>query len=154
MKATLARLTHSSAARPRRSRSSLALALSVASTCIASCGGGTPLLREAPMPKSASATTVTSLPPPARVEVLPIRRNSECRWQDGYYRPRATFSMAGATEWIWTPGAWVVPTEGCRYARPRTEAERSKDGGRIAYFPPLYFDPTTGEACPQPAPCD
>lgn len=120
-----------------------------------SCGGTTPLLREGKGPEGGlPGTAVTSFPPPARVEVLPIRRNQECLWQDGYYRPRTTLGKGGGTEWVWTPGAWVLPIENCEYTRPRTLAESSDEGGRIVYFPPAFYDPTTKKTCPAPGECD
>lgn len=120
---------------------------------LSGCGGRTPLLREDLAPEPASPISVTSLPPAARVEVIPIRRDDACRWQDGYYRPRSSLNQGSATEWIWNPGSWANLPDNCRYEHPHTEAERGKEGGRILFFGPRFFDPVTKKACPPPPEC-
>jgi hypothetical protein len=59
-------------------------------------------------------------PPPARVELLPVRPDKVAVWVDGQWIWRRSL-------WSWMPGGWVTPPVGARYAP--WEFVRGADGG-------------------------
>jgi hypothetical protein len=102
------------------------------------CHGSVPLVPVGPPPSAPiPGLEVDTFPPPAKVEVIPLRRQSECYWQDGYWdaRPR----LFGSSEWNWRPGSWVLVPKGCYYAPPRTEVERSSTRHRLLYTRGAYY---------------
>lgn len=112
------------------------------------CGSSVALVPESP-PESARVrkpTRVPYPPPPAEIEVLPLRRRDECLWRDGFW------TWKGAS-FRWTNGAWVVPPEGCTYAKP--EARWEKNGGvtRLVYYPPEWQPEEPGTKCVEPRAC-
>jgi hypothetical protein len=124
----------------------LCVAISVAAFA-SGCAAELATVERGPQPESVAAGQVVESPPPrVRVEVIPLRRNPSCRFRDGYYRPRGT-------KWIWVPGAWVAPPDGCYYAPPETRYERRSSGTELVYLPGAFFDKTSGKKCPPPPAC-
>lgn len=93
-----------------------------------SCGSKNILLPTGPhIPQKESAPLrVKTPPPPARIEVVPLRRNSRCLYRDGHWSPR------GST-WTWSKGEWVLPPEGCYYAPPQTRYEDVELGTTLVH---------------------
>jgi len=58
----------------------------------------------APQPSDA-LVAVTQPPPPARVEVLPVRPSEQAVWVDGQWVWRRG-------RWAWLSGRWVAPPQG------------------------------------------
>lgn len=63
-------------------------------------------------------------PPAAQVELVPPQPSEDAVWVDGFYR------WTGR-DYIWTPGDWVVPEAGLKYAPPM--AVRLDDGSLVYY---------------------
>lgn len=90
---------------------------------------------------------VSKMPPPAKIEVVPLQRNEECRYLDGHYEP-----VAGS--WQWAQGAWVQPPANCYYAAPVTRYEKIQGGTTLVHRPGVWLERNEDEgACPAPTPC-
>lgn len=135
----------------RQETGNLATALSCAallSGILLACGGTTPTVktrvRSAP---EARPLRVPHPPPPAKIEVIPIRRNKECRYLDGYwdYRDDA---------WHWIKGAWVRPPDDCLYSPPRTRFEQSRAGTVLLYRPGEWYHLGQEGMCDDAVPCE
>jgi hypothetical protein len=63
-------------------------------------------------------------PPAARAEELPQQPSEDAVWIDGFHR------WTGR-DYLWTPGAWVVPEPGATYAPPSVVRRR---GGDLLYY--------------------
>jgi hypothetical protein len=63
-------------------------------------------------------------PPVARVELVPPQPSDDAVWVDGFHR------FVGG-DYRWTPGDWVVPARGMKYAPPMTV--RLDDGSLVYY---------------------
>ena len=85
-------------------------------------------------------------PPPAQVEVIPLRRREECLWRDGYW------GWKGAG-WRWTDGAWVIPPEACSYARPETRWVKENSSAKLLYFAPEWLPDEAETKCAEPRSC-
>lgn len=92
-------------------------------------------------------------PPPARVEVVPPKKQADHVWIDGQWD-------WDGSEWQWTEGTWTVPPKGAVYFTP-WQTERRADG-RLFFASSAWRDadgrPLNGPAgrsrCPgQPAGC-
>lgn len=71
-------------------------------------------------------------PPPARIEVIPLRRRDACLWLDGYWDARGN-------EWQWVKGTWVQAAPRCYYARPSTRFESTPAGTALVYQPGAWY---------------
>lgn len=113
-----------------------------------SCGGTTPTVRLGARPKNASAGVAVSFPPPpAKIEVIPLRRRDDCLWRDGYWEQRS-----GA--WVWVKGAWLEESQDCSYAPPVTRFESTPAGKTLVYRKGEWFRRDDSKtACDVPAPC-
>ncbi len=81
------------------------------SAALSSCSGGTQIVPHGPHRPEQKAVRVDEPTPPARVERVPLRQNSQCRWLDGYWE-------RSRRNWQWVKGRWVLPPKGC-YLRRR-----------------------------------
>jgi hypothetical protein len=119
-----------------------------------SCGGAVELVPRGSHGKGGPAPIeVSSLPKAARVEVIPLRRDSTCFWQDGHWDTRGEKGRAVGT-WFWKPGSWVHTLQNCRYAPPQTTIENTVSGTRLLYTPGAYYATGSGQLCPPPPPCE
>jgi hypothetical protein len=91
---------------------------------------------------------VRSAAPLAQIEVVPLRRNKRCYYQDGYWSPDGGV-------WIWTKGQWILPPPGCYYAPPATHYEDLKVGTTLVYRPGTWHTllPQRSLTCTEPQPC-
>lgn len=90
---------------------------------------------------------VRTPPPPAKIEVLPLRRNNECLYQDGYHYPEEQ-------SWAWKKGAWVLPPKGCYYAPARTSYEKVRRGTALVYREGVWLPRRKGGSiCDDATPC-
>ncbi len=111
------------------------------------CGGTTELVPRGPhRERGGSSVAVPYPPPPAKVEVLPLQRNDECRWRGGYYAWRET-------GWLWIRGEWVFPPEGCYYAPPDTKWEKRSGRPVLIHRTPEWYPEMGEERCPEPLSC-
>jgi hypothetical protein len=112
------------------------------------CGNHAELVIEAPddVAREAKSLRVPYPPPPAEVEVLPLRRRDECLWRDGYWR------WDGAS-WAWESGAWIVPPEDCEYVRPATLWKKDNGNLRLVFHPPEWRPTEPGLKCAEPRAC-
>ena len=62
---------------------------------------GPPPAYAAPAPAATAPVVATQVPPPARVEVMPVAPGPYYAWTPGYW------SWQG--RWVWISGAWVMP---------------------------------------------
>ncbi len=86
-------------------------------------------------------------PPPAKVEVVPLRRNERCSYLDGHYAPRGQ-------DWVWTRGRWVLLRKRCYYAPPQTTYEKVRGGNALVFRKGAWHPRNAGDApCPEPQPC-
>ncbi len=114
---------------------------------IAGCASTTPTVKTTPQPPSVAGVPVPFPPPPARVEVIPLRQRDSCKWRDGYWEFRAG-------EWQWSKGVWLNPAaDGCAYAAPATRFESTPAGTALVYRASAWFDVETGASCVTPAEC-
>lgn len=98
--------------------------------------------------------TVEYPPPPAQVEEITPRhpKNPECAWVDG-------FPAWVGRRWIWQPGRWVRPVEGCYYAPPVVAWSKVGEP-QLYYSPPRWYREgalaMSGPRafCTAPPPCD
>ncbi len=112
------------------------------------CGSPVELVVEAPegVDRRAPAVRVPYPPPPAQVEMLPLRRRDECAWRDGYWQ------WAGVS-WAWTAGAWVVPAEDCEYVRPETRWMKDNGSMHLVFHPPEWRSTEPNASCAEPKAC-
>ncbi len=115
---------------------------------VGGCGSHAELVVEAPpgTDHKEKAVRVPYPPPPARVEVLPLRRRDECLWRDGYW-------MWDGSGWDWESGAWLVPPEECEYVRPETHWEKDNGNMRLVFHPPEWHPAEAGLKCAEPRAC-
>jgi hypothetical protein len=111
----------------------------IATILLLNCGGAVDLVPRGPRGRGGPPIAqVGTLPPPAKVEVVPLRRHPDCFWQDGFWEvgdPRAQ----GSNAWSWKPGSWVRTPPGCRYAPPQTAVENTGNGTHLLYIPGAYY---------------
>src|SRR5690606_17808162 len=114
------------------------------------CSRTTALLPRGPhLPnKEPPPLRVREAPPPAQIEVVPLRRNKRCYYQDGYWSPDG-----GA--WVWTKGQWILPPPACYYAAPATQYEDLKVGTTLVHRPGAWHSlfPRQAQTCADPQPC-
>lgn len=86
---------------------------------LSACASESRLVPEAAWPEivtplDLSGSIVVPYPPPVtRIETAPpAPQNPSCAYLDG----RWSF---GGKDWQWTAGTWVIPPNGCAFARPR-----------------------------------
>lgn len=90
---------------------------------------------------------VRSPPPPANIEVLPLRRNPSCFYLDGHHEPRGG-------GWVWQQGAWILPPAHCAYAPPRTSYEQIAGGTTLVYRAGAWHPKKLGgQPCDAPKSC-
>lgn len=108
---------------------------------LGACGGKTPLVEEGPpgQPRD-GGTRVHRMPPPAKVEVIPLRRSPTCVWLDGYWDYRGG-------DWRWVKGAWIEPPEDCHYTPPSTRFEQSSGGSIPIYRRGEFYPDEPGGKC-------
>ena len=119
----------------------------------AACGGGTQLVPSGPHPPHVQEfVEVPFPPPPAQIEELPEALDDpNCAWVSGEYRFRDR-------HWVWEPGRWVVPPEGCYHAAPVVAWSKTGEA-RLYYSPSGWYSEDavsrTGAAavCPAPRAC-
>ncbi len=72
-------------------------------------------------------------PPPAQIEEITPRHpaDPDCAWLDGYP------TWLGR-RWVWQPGHWVRPIEGCYYAPPVVAWSKAGEP-RLYYSPPRWY---------------
>ncbi len=85
-------------------------------------------------------------PPPAEVEVVPLRRNDTCLYMDGYYKPTQG-------TWIWQQGEWVVPPADCYYAPPETHYEKVTGGTTLVHRKGVWLKNKGSGLCEDAQPC-
>ncbi len=124
------------------------LLLAVSGSGSAACGSSTTLVPESPVgaARKSPGSRVPYPPPPAKVEVIPLRRRDECLWRDGFW------VFKGAS-WRWTPGAWVIPPLDCTYARSETRWEKNGGTTKLLFFPPEWQPEEPGGKCEEPKSC-
>lgn len=112
------------------------------------CGSSTAIVPETPVgtARTSQGARVPYPPPPAKVEVVPLRRRDECLWRDGFWM----FKGAG---WRWTPGAWVIPPLDCTYTRSETRWVKEGGNAKLFYFPPEWQPEEPGGKCEEPKSC-
>lgn len=97
--------------------------------------------------KEPTPLEVHEAPPPAKVEVLPLRRNQLCYYLDGKWEPNEG-------KWSWAKGAWVLPPHGCYYAAPQTTYERLGDGTILVHRPGVWHPRSSAiSSCERVQPC-
>lgn len=90
---------------------------------------------------------VSRPPPSAKIEVVPLRRNSDCFYLDGHYKP------IGDT-WAWEKGKWVIIPNNCYYAPPVTQYETIEGGTTLVHRPGVWLpESTKGQKCGAPLAC-
>jgi hypothetical protein len=127
----------------------------VAGTAVAlACGPRTSLPPTGPHPPHVQEFVLVEYPPPpAQIEeiVEQIADAPECVWVDGHYAWEER-------RFVWHPGQWVLPAEGCYYA-PAVTAWSRVGEPRLYYTPPRWYRDDalgrTGAAalCPVPRTC-
>jgi hypothetical protein len=113
-----------------------------------SCGPTTDVVLETPegTPRTAKGVRVPFPPPPAEIEVIPLRRRDECFWRDGFWQ----WSQTG---WSWRPGAWELPPVGCTYTRPTTRWVKDAGTLKLLYFGAEWQPEEPGIRCSEPRSC-
>jgi hypothetical protein len=93
-----------------------------------SCGSPSVLVPKGPHVPSEEAAPirVKRPPPPAQIEVMPLRRNNECFYRDGSWSPKGR-------SWTWTKGDWVLVPDGCYYAPAQTRYEILEIGTTLVH---------------------
>jgi hypothetical protein len=126
----------------------------IATILLMSCGASVDLVPRGPRGQGGPPIVqVSTFPPPATIEVIPLRRHPDCFWQDGRWEPGDPRGQGGST-WVWKPGSWVRPPADCYYAPPETAVENSGSGTHLLYVPGAYYVPDSGQPCPAPPPCE
>jgi len=116
------------------------------------CQASVPCVPEGPEPDvPIPPLEVAAFPPPTKVEVIPLRRQTDCLWQDGHWDAHAR--LIASDEWTWRPGAWVRVPEGCYYAPPHTEIEQNTPRRRLIYTRGAYYPYEPGTTCPPVEEC-
>lgn len=115
---------------------------------VPACAGKTAVVRTGPHRPSEEPPPVRvgRPPPPAEVETLPLRRNPDCYYQDGYYEPD------GST-WKWVKGSWILPPRGCYFAPPSTAYEDLDIGTTLVFRPGVWHSYQGLFKCAAPAEC-
>lgn len=116
------------------------LTLGAVVSMLGACGGGTPLVESGPPGERDGGTRVHRMPPPAKVEVIPLRRSPTCEWLDGYWDYRGG-------DWRWVKGAWIEPPKDCHYSPPSTRFEQSSGGSVPIYRPGAFYPDEPGGKC-------
>jgi hypothetical protein len=100
----------------------------LAAAALFGCRKGTPLVPtgSAPPGDDEPGARVSSRPPATKVEVVPLQRDPDCRWQGGFWDFRGG-------SWSWVKGSWVHVPEGCFYVPPATHIERGAAGVTLVY---------------------
>jgi len=128
-------------------RATLGLAVAFA------CSPSTRLVPTGPHPPHVQDFVLVPYPPPpAEVEEISYRSEDDrCFWVDGHY-------LLEGRSWAWTKGRWVMPEDGCYYAK--SVLAWSKEGEpRLYYTPPRWYrDDASSLAedravCPEPKAC-
>lgn len=126
-----------------RAQDVAALALVVV---LGGCSSTTPTVPTGPRPDGdEKAVSVPFPPPPARVEVIPLRRRDTCLWLDGSWDYRG-----GA--WVWLKGAWLEGDSPCFYVPPHTRFESTPAGTALVYSRGQWYEKTALNAICQPPP--
>lgn len=94
----------------------------------------------------AQAVVVSSAPPPAKVEQIPMSPRAQCAWQDGQW-------LWVAQHWEWRPGSWVLPAAGCHYADPIMTWAQAAQRGVLYYTHGAWYPDRPGEPCAQVQSC-
>jgi len=118
------------------------------------CGSSTRLPKAGPHPPHVQEFVLVEFPPPpAQIEEIPeeLANAPECVWASGYYAWEER-------RFVWYPGQWVLPAEGCYYAPAVTAWSRAGEP-RLYYTPPRWYrDDALGKTgaaalCPVPRTC-
>lgn len=129
----------------RLGRSSVAFALGLGIACSANTGvikTGPHLPDGEPPP-----IEVGEPPPPTKIEAVPLRRNKNCDFRDGTWKP----SGGG---WEWEKGEWILAPKGCYYAPPTTRYEALKSGPALVHRKGAWHPLGSGKGqCASPRPC-
>jgi hypothetical protein len=127
----------------------------VVCTALAACGQTLRSAPTGPAPRSNAVTVIVDYPPPpAEVEVIPPDPGDPCVWIDG------SWTWQGR-RWEWTAGSWLVPPEGCYYARPMIAWQSTPERGLLFYAQPRFYPNDADELdrqsaltrCEEPKPC-
>ncbi len=117
--------------------------IGIALAFVAGCGGSSlpapELASPAPL-KQGEAVEVPFPPPPARVEFIPAKPDSDAVWIDGEW------SWTGH-RWSWIYGRWVVPPPSATFARWRTA--RTSDG-TLLFAAGTWYDDRGAEVTEPP----
>jgi hypothetical protein len=115
---------------------------------VAGCGSLLRTVPSGPHPDAGAEPVVVDYPPPpAEQELVTEDPGKPCAWQDGYW------AWLGR-RWSWEPGGWVVPPQGCYYARPVTVWVESEGKGALYFMQPRWYPEDYGEReCEEPRPC-
>jgi hypothetical protein len=117
--------------------------------CFAGCRPRTGILRTGPhIPEREGAPLrVRAMPPPVKVEAVPLRRNKDCFYRDGAWVPEGN-------SWRWEKGEWILPPTACYYAPPRTAYEDFGVGTALVHRPGFWHPRTPmKKACGEPKKC-
>lgn len=116
---------------------------------LTACGTRTGVLRMGPhQPEREPAPLrVRAMPPPVKVEAIPLRRNKDCFYRDGAWVPEGN-------SWRWEKGEWILPADACYYAPPRTAYEDFGVGTALVHRPGFWHPRTpTKKECGEPKKC-
>ena len=116
---------------------------------LSACRSRTGVLRTGPhQPEREGAPLrVRAMPPPVKVEAVPLRRNKDCFYQDGSWVP-------AGNSWSWVKGEWILPPADCYYAPPRTAYEEFGVGTALVHRPGFWHPRvSTKKECGEPKKC-
>src|SRR5690606_5472290 len=116
---------------------------------VSACGAAIPQVARTSHPTSGGALpTAVDIPPPAaRIQFVPPRPASHCRWADGQWLWRDN-------EWLWQDGAWLVASKTCHYADPLfVWVPGVQDESVLFYTHGQWYNVETQSPCTPPPPC-
>jgi len=121
-----------------------------ASLLSSSCGSKTGLVTRGPhlVDKEEAPHKVLHRPPPAEIEVMPLRRNKNCFYLDGYHEPKGS-------AWSWVHGSWILPPVDCYYAPPQTLYEDLDVGTTLVHRKGVWhpLPSNVAQSCGDPLEC-
>jgi hypothetical protein len=113
------------------------------------CGSNAGVIKTGPhIPdKEARPVEVDEPPPATKVEAVPLRRNKNCDYRDGAWKP-------AGRGWEWEEGEWILSPKGCYYAPPTIRYEDLKSGPALVYREGTWHPLGSGTGqCASPRPC-